>query len=88
MRLNTCYYVKMSDLHALSKEARDALNLFCDYDNNPYTFGNANRTLVHVPAFLKVLKAAVESSAEAKQGVVTIEQVLSKSYDAYVDLEN
>lgn len=97
----TCHYVTLSSLAKISKEAGEAVKALLNSDLD-VSFGDANRTLIDIPHFIRLLEDGMEQQAilwvpsnidddEVRHpGWVQIVEALEE-FDAsntYVDLEN
>jgi hypothetical protein len=89
----TCYYITISQLGSLSKEVREALNIFFESDCD-VTFGDANRTMLDIPHFLYLVEKALFAAnamddEERHAGLDEMKNVLEEhSKNVYIDLEN
>lgn len=97
----TCHYVTLSTLAKISKEAGEAVQALLDSDLD-VSFGDANRTLIDIPRFIRLLEDGMEQQAILwvasnidddetrhagyKQIVEALEEFDFSS--TYVDLEN
>ena len=90
---STCYYIPVSQLAALSKEADAALEIFFRSDCD-VSFGDANRTMLDIPHFLYLVeKALIADDAmddeEHHAGLDEMKNVLEEyAKTVYIDLEN
>jgi hypothetical protein len=96
----TCYYITLSSIAKISKEAGEAVQALLDSDLD-VSFGDANRTLTDIPHFLRLLEDGME-----QQGILWVasnidddetyhagyKQILEAleefDHSTYVDLEN
>ena len=59
MKINICKYIDASDLSNISNEAKIAMNAFF-YSDLDVSFGDANRTLIDIHFFIRLLENAME----------------------------
>jgi len=95
-----CYYITASSLSKLSDDAAKAIDALFDSDLD-LPFGGANRTLIDIPHFLRLLEDGMEQQAilwvplgtdddETKHsGFKQIVNALEEfDKNTYIDLEN
>ena len=96
----TCYYVTLSTLRKISKEAGEAVQALLNSDIS-VSFGDANRTLIDISYFIRLLEDGMEQQGILwvasnidddethhlgyKQIVETLEEF---DQNTYIDLEN
>ena len=96
----TCYFIPLSTLAKLSKEAGEAVVAFLDSDLD-VSFGDANRTMIDIPHFIRLLEDGMEQQGilwvpsnidddETRHtGFKQIVQALEEfGHEVYIDLEN
>lgn len=96
----TCYFIPLSSLAKISKDAGVAVTAFLDSDLD-VSFGDANRTLIDIPHFLQMLEEGMDQQAilwvasdidddETRHpGYKQIVEALGEfDRSTYVDLEN
>lgn len=96
----TCHYVSLSTISDISKEAAEAVQAMLDSDLD-VSFGDANRTLIDIPHFLRLLEDGMEQQGifwvpsnidddETRHlGYKQIVQALEDfGHEVYIDLEN
>jgi len=96
----TCHYVTLSTLANISKEANEAVQALLNSDLD-VSFGDANRTLIDIPHFVRLLGDGMEQQAilwvpsniddyETRHtGFKQIVQALEEfGHEVYIDLEN
>lgn len=90
---STCHYIPISQLSSLSKEAKEALNIFFESDSD-VSFGDANRTMLDIPHFLYLVEKALFAAdamddEERHAGLDELKNVLEEyAKTVYIDLEN
>lgn len=90
---STCYYIPVSQLSSLSKEVKEALNIFYESDSD-VSFGDANRTMIDIPYFLQLVESALYGAdamddEERHAGLDELKNVLAEyEKTVYIDLEN
>lgn len=90
---STCHYITVSQLGTLSKEVREALNIFFESDCD-VSFGDANRTMLDIPYFLDLVEKALFAAGamddeETHAGLDEMKNVLEEyQKNVYIDLEN
>ena len=90
-----CYYIPLSTLAKLSKEAGEAVVAFLDSDLD-VSFGDANRTMIDIRTFTDMLNEAMNQQGILYReddtnhpGYDQIVDVLEEwEHEAYIDLEN
>jgi hypothetical protein len=96
----TCHYINLSTLANISKETNEAVQALLNSDID-VSFGDANRTLIDIPHFLRLLEDGMEQQAilwvpsnidddEIRHdGWVQIVEALEEfDTNTYIDLEN
>jgi len=96
----TCHYVTLSTLANISKEANEAVQALLNSDLD-VSFGDANRTLIDIPHFVRLLEDGMEQQdilwvpsnidddETRHTGFKQIVQALEEfGHEVYIDLEN
>jgi hypothetical protein len=96
----TCHYINLSTLANISKETNEAVRALLNSDLD-VSFGDANRTLIDIPHFLRLLEDGMEQQAilwvasdidddETRHpGYKQIVEALEEfDTNTYIDLEN
>ena len=93
MNIQTCQYIAISQIGAISEEARKAIEAFHASDLD-VSYGDANRTMIDIPAFVSFLELALDQQGlwddEAHPSGYTdiVEKLAPHQHAVYVDLEN
>jgi len=93
MKIQTCQYVTVSEIGAISEDAREAMEAFYMSDLD-VTYGDSNRTMLDIPSFIGLLELALDQQGlwteETHHGGYTdiVEKLAPHKDNVYVDLEN